>query len=96
MDSQTAIAISGVLVAIGSLAVTVFTARFSARKDEVEAVTMALKSLREDYSRLDGMVNELQVEVSAWRRRFDRVCQQVGVDGREFITRPLGNLGVGE
>ena len=94
MDPQTATTIAGVVVAIGSLAFSAFNVVFSARRSEVEALTMALKALREDYERLDGMVNGLQIEVESWRRRFDRVCKEMGIDGREFITRPLGNLGV--
>ena len=71
-----------------------------ARKTDVEALSCALQNLRADYDRLDERdteqqraIEELEQEVSAWKRRFDRVCQHVGVIPDEFITRPLGNRG---
>lgn len=85
-------AIVGAITGLGTLAISMLTARSTARKTEVEAVSVALSSLRDDYERLDRMVNELQVEVAAWKRRFDRVCQQAGFDPDKFITRPMGNM----
>jgi len=87
-----AAAIIGAITGLGTLAISTLTARSTARKVEVEAVSVALSSLREDYERLDKMVNKLQVEVSAWKRRFDRVCKQAGLDPDGFITQPLGNM----
>ena len=86
-----AAAIVGAITGLGTLAISTLTARSTARKTEVEAVSIALSSLREDYERLDKMVNKLQLEVTAWKRRFERACQQAHLNADEFITRPLGN-----
>ena len=91
-----AVAIIGAITGLGTLAISTLAARSTARKTEVEAVSVALSSLREDYERLDKMVNKLQLEVTAWKRRFARVCQQAHFDTTEFITRPLGNLSDGK
>lgn len=78
-----------------------------AHKTDVEALSLVLDSLREDYDRLDGIVTRQQVIISkqqttidrldatvaAWRRRFERACQQAHLNADEFITRPLGNRG---
>jgi len=85
-------AIIGVITGLGGLLVSWQTARSTSRKVEVEALSMALDSLREDYARLDKMVNKLQIEAAAWKRRFRRVCQLFGVDPDEQITRPMGDL----
>jgi predicted nuclease with TOPRIM domain len=84
-------AIIGAITGLGTLAISTLTAHSTARKVEVEAVSVALSSLREDYERLDKMVNKLQCEVSAWKRRFERVCAQAGLKPDTFITQPLGN-----
>jgi len=83
-------AIIGVITGLGGLLVSWQTARSTSRKAEVEALSMALDSLREDYTRLDKMVNKLQIEVAAWKRRFRRVCELAGIDPDNQITRPLG------
>jgi len=85
-------AIVGVITGLGALGVSVLTARSTARKVEVEAVGLALGNLREDYERLDELVDKLRIEVGAWKRRFARVCKQAGFNPDEFITQPIGTL----
>ena len=111
------------VIGLGSLVKDVYKARSAIRKDtaetegtqslahktDVEALSLVLDSLREDYDRLDGIVTRQQVTitkqqttidrldatVAAWKRRFERVCQQTNLNAGEFITRPLGNLSDG-
>ena len=85
-------AIVGAITGLGALGVSVLTARSTVRKTEVEAVSLALRNLREDYERLDEMVEKLRIEVRAWKRRFERVCKQAGLDPDQFITHPMGTL----
>lgn len=104
MDQTTAavIALVSALTGLGSLFLSLYRAKHTvykesvetqslARKTDVEALSLALSSMREDYGRLDMMVNRLQIEVSTWKRRFERVCTQAGLEPDAFITRPLGN-----
>lgn len=111
MDQTTAavIALVSALTGLGSLFLSLYRAKHTvykesvetqslARKTDVEALSLALSSLREDYERLDGIVDEqqttingLDAEVRTWKRRFERVCAQAGLKPDAFITRPLGN-----
>ena len=112
MDGTTAllIALLSALTGLGGLLLSVYRAKSTihketvetqslARKTDVEALSLALHNLREDYERLDARdteqqtaIEELEQEVSTWKRRFDRVCKFVGIAPGRFITQPLGDI----
>jgi len=64
------ISLIGILVALGSLAVSWHTARASAKKDELEV--------------LRGVIAELREEVERWKRKYGDLCswvrEQFGID----------------
>jgi hypothetical protein len=86
MDIETVIALLGVLISVGSLAIAFYTSRASAKKDEVDALRGIIAELR-------VQVNKLESEVRTWQRRFVRVCNRAGLDPDDNITGPLGDLG---
>jgi len=94
MDPTVAVVagVVGAITGLGTLGISLLTAKSAARKTDVEAVGLALRNLREDYERLDEMVTKLRIEVQAWKRRFARVCKQAGLVPEEFITHPLGSM----
>ena len=74
-----------VCVSVGSLCVAWQTSRSSAKRDEVDALRGIIAELR-------IQVDELEVEVNAWKRRFIRVCRRAGLEPDEQITGPLSDF----
>lgn len=87
MDNTVAaiVAIAGFITGVGGLYVSWRTARASAKKDEVQALVEIIEALR-------GRIKELETQVSAWQRRFTRLCIKYHLNPDEEITGPLGDL----
>jgi type VI protein secretion system component VasK len=85
MDTAWIIAVAGLVTGVGGLIVSWRTARASARKDEVQALREIIEALRE-------RIKELEAQVSAWQRRFTRLCIKYHLNPDEEITGPLGGL----
>jgi len=94
MDNTVAlvVAIVGAVTGLGGLATSWRTSRASAKRDDVEALRGIIDELREHVEAQAKQIGRLEVEVRAWRRRFERVCQQFGVRPEEQITGGLGAL----
>lgn len=91
MDSTLAVflALFSACTGLATVLVSIYRSRHEVHKSDVEALTLALDGLREDYERLDLIVKMLRAEVAAWKRRFRRVCDMTGLDPDEQITQPL-------
>jgi len=101
MDNTVAliVAIVGVVTGLGGLVTAWRTARASARKDEVDVLRSIIEELRKHDEAQGkelvvqaGQIARLEVEVRAWKRRFERVCRQFGVSPDAQITGGLGVL----
>jgi len=77
---------------LGGLVSAWRTSRASARKDEVDALRGIIDELREHVEAQAKQIGWLEVEVRAWKRRFERVCARFGVRPEEQVTGGLGSL----
>ena len=77
---------------LGGLVSAWRTSRASARRDEVDALRGIIDELREHVEAQAKQIARLEVEVRAWKRRFERVCVRFGLDPQEQITGALGAL----
>ena len=94
-------AIIGAAGGIGGIAAW-RSSRHTAHKADIDALAVALKSLREDYERLDRenddlrkRLAELEKAVAEWRKRYADLAEWVRKQGLDPEQRKRGGDGVG-
>lgn len=64
------VGVIGAVVGVGALLVSIYTSKYSARKDRVEALIVIIDALQEENDRLSAKVDKLEQELTAAQEKI--------------------------
>lgn len=93
MDPTYISAVVGVIVGLGGLLISLSTAKSTAEKVKDAALATAMKSIAEDYERVERVANAAQAESDLWKRRFETACELGKLSTDEVIDEEKQTTG---